>query len=118
MARCRARLKGMPRTRWAKLQMLRITRSHETKEGMNGGEPDVSCGHSVLALLFKVGEKREDSGWIQIRQVESRNRLFACAGEKPQQQNHAVAVTVDGVRTGSAKAGKVVGEVVADYGAE
>jgi hypothetical protein len=40
------------------------------------------------------------------------------SGKKPQQQNHAVAVAVDGVRTGPPKPGKVVGEVVADCGAE
>ena len=65
-----------------------------------------------------MGQEREDSGRIEIRQIEPRNRLVPLSGKKPQQQNHAVAVAVDGVRTGPPKAGKVVGEVVADHGAE
>jgi len=85
---------------------------------MNGRKPHVSRGHTVLALLFKVGQESEDSGRVQIRQIEPCNRLISFPGEKPQQQNNAVAVAVDGVRTGSAKAGKVIHEVVADYSAE
>jgi hypothetical protein len=65
-----------------------------------------------------MGQEREDSGRIDIRQVEPRNRFFPLSGEKPQQQNNAVAVAVDSVRAGSAKAGKVIREVVADYSAE
>ena len=88
------------------------------KKRVDSGETDTSRGDDILALLFKMGQEREDSWRIEIRQVEPRNRLVPLSGKKPQKQNHAVAVTVDGVRTGPPKAGKVVGEVVADYGAE
>jgi hypothetical protein len=65
-----------------------------------------------------MGQEREDSGRIEIRQVKPRNRLVPLSGKKPQQQNHAVAVAMDGVRAGPPKAGKVVGEVVGDCGSE
>jgi hypothetical protein len=61
---------------------------------------------------------RSCSGRIQIRQVERGNRLLPLLRKKPQQQNHAVAVAVDGVWTGSPKAGKVIREVLADGSAE
>ena len=52
------------------------------------------------------------------RSVRSRSvtGLFRRCGKKPQQQDQAVTIAVDGVRTGSPKAGKMIGEVVADYG--
>ena len=110
--------KGNAEDALGQFEMLRITRRHKMKERADRGEADISGGDAILALLFKMGQEREDSGRIEIRQVEPRNRLVPLSGKKPQQQNHAVAVTVDGVRTGPPKAGKVVGEVVADYGAE
>jgi hypothetical protein len=85
---------------------------------MNGGEPDVSCGYAIPALLFKVGQEGEDSGRIQVRQIECRNRLLPLSSKKPQQQNNAVAVAVDGVRTRPPKPGKMICEVVADYSSE
>src|SRR5260370_27199326 len=98
------------------VQMFWIPRSQETEECMNGREPDISRRYAVLAFMFKVGEKREDSWWIQIHQVEFRQWLSLAGGEKPQQQHNAVAVTVDSMRTGSTKAGKIVREVVAHHG--
>jgi hypothetical protein len=52
------------------------------KERMNGGEPNVSRGNSVFTLLFQVSQEREDSRRIQIREVESRNRLIPLSGKK------------------------------------
>ena len=98
--------------------MLWIPCCHKMKEGMNGRESHVSRGHAILALLFKVGQKGEDSGRIQIHQVELRNQLFPLLGKKPQQQNNTVAIAVDGVRTGSPEAGKMVREVVANCSTE
>jgi hypothetical protein len=88
------------------------------KERVNGRESNVSRGNSVLTLLLKVGQECKDPRRIQIRQVEPRNRLISLSGEEAQQQDNAVAVAVDGVRTGSPKAGKVIREVVADCSAE
>src|SRR5207247_10886009 len=98
--------------------MLWIARGHKMKERMNGREPHVSRGHAILALLFQVGQEGQDSGRIKISQIEPCNRLLLLLGKKPQQQNNAVAVAVDGVRTGSPKTGKVIREVVADCSAE
>ena len=100
------------------VQAFWIPRSHETKQGVNGGEPDVSCRRSVLAFPLEIGEKRKDSRWIQIRQVEFRHRALLAHGEKPQKQHKAVAVTVNGVRARSAKTRQVVGEVIAHYGCQ
>jgi hypothetical protein len=88
------------------------------KERVDRGEADISRGDAILTLLFKMGQEREDSGRIEIRQVEPRYRLVSLSGKKPQEQNYAVAVAVDGMRAGSSKAGKVVRKVFADYGAE
>ena len=55
---------------------------------------------------------------LQIRQIEFRYRPLVARREKAKKQNDAVAVTMDGVRTGSAKPGQVIGEVVAHDGAE
>ena len=49
-----------------------------------------------LRSCSKWDRKGEDSGWIEIRQVEPRNRLVPLSGKKPQEQNHAVAIAVDG----------------------
>ena len=84
--------------------MLWVPRSHETKQGMNGGEPDVSCCCSVFTFLLQVREKRKDSRWVQILQVEFRHGSLAARREKTQKQHKAVAVTVDGVRAYPAKA--------------
>ena len=37
-----------------------------------------------FTFLFKVGQEREDSGRVQIRQIEPRNRLIPLSGEKTQ----------------------------------
>jgi hypothetical protein len=66
-------------------EMLWITRGHKMKKRMNGRKPHVSRGYTVPALLFKMGQEREDSGRIQIRQIEPCNRLIPPSGEKPQQ---------------------------------
>jgi hypothetical protein len=99
-------------------EILWISRGHKMKERMNGGKSNVSRGNSVFTFLFQVSQEREDSRRIQIREVESRNRLIPLSGKEAQQQNNAVTVAVDGVRTGSTKAGKMIREVVADYRAE
>jgi hypothetical protein len=111
-------LEGNAKDALGQREMLWVPRSRKMKERMNGGEPNVSRGNSVFTLLFQVSQEREDSRRIQIREVESRNRLIPLSGKKAQQQNNAVTVAVDGVRTGSTKARKMVREVVADYGAE
>lgn len=74
------------------------------KERMNGGEPNVTRGNSVFTLLFQVSQEREDSRRIQVREVESRNRLIPLSGKKAPQQDNAVTVAVDGVRTDDGKA--------------
>src|SRR6266542_3487711 len=98
--------------------MFGIPRSHETKEGMNSGEPDVSRRHSVLTFLLEVGEKRQDPGWLQSLQVEFRYGPLVARGEKAQKQHKAVTVTVDCVRAGSANTRQVIGEVVLHNGAQ
>src|SRR5436309_8505817 len=98
--------------------MFWIPRSHETKKCMNGGESDVSCRNPVLALPLQVGEERQDSRWVQVREVEFRHRPIPACGEKPEKQHKAVAVAVDGVRARSAKTWQVVSEVVASDGAK
>src|SRR5580692_6117088 len=98
--------------------MFWVPRSHETKQCMNGREPDVSCRHSIVTLFLEVREKRQDSGWIQILQVEFRHGPLAVHGEKAQKQHNGVAVAVDGVRARSANTWQVIGEVIADYGAQ
>lgn len=64
-------------------ETLWVTRGHKMKQRMNGRESHVSRGHTVLTFLFKVGQEREDSGRVQIRQIEPRNRLIPLSGEKP-----------------------------------
>jgi hypothetical protein len=54
------------------------------KERMNGREADVSCRGAIVALLFQIRQEGEDSGRIQIRQVESRNRLVPLPRQEPQ----------------------------------
>src|SRR6516164_2794624 len=85
---------------------------------MNGRKPDVSRRHCVLALLLEVGEKCKDAWRIQVRQVEFRQWPVPARREKTQEQDKAVAVTLDRVATHSTKIGQMVGEVVAHYGAE
>jgi hypothetical protein len=111
-------LEGNAKDTLGQREMLWISRGHKMKERMNGGEPNVSRGNSVFPFLFQVSQEREDSRRIQIREIESRNWLIPLSGKKAQQQDNAVTVAVDGVRTGSTKAGKMVREVVADYRAE
>jgi hypothetical protein len=83
------------------------------KEGVNGREPDISRGDTIFALLFKVGQEGEDSRRIKVSQVEPRDRLIPLLGKKPQKQNKAVPVAVDGVRTRSPKVGEMICKVVA-----
>src|ERR1019366_1915823 len=99
-------------------QLLGIPRSHETKQGMNRGEPNVSGSHTVLPFLLEVGEKRQDPGWLQILQIEFLCGPLAARREKPKKQYDAVAVTMDGVRASSANARQVIGEVVTHDGAQ
>jgi hypothetical protein len=101
MARWRA-LEGDVENLLGQTQMFRVPRSHETKQGMNGGEPDIAGRYAALAFLLQVGEKRQDSGWVQIFQVKFRHWLLVARREKPEKQYKAVAVTMDGVRAGSA----------------
>src|SRR3989442_15058016 len=98
--------------------MLGISRSHEVKERVNGREPDMTRGDPVLSALLQIRQKREDSGRIQIGQVEYRNGFLSLLGKIAEQQDDAVAITVDSVGTHSSKAGQVIGEVVTDNGAE
>src|SRR5580704_11609918 len=98
--------------------MFGIPQSHEAKQSMNGREADVSCRRSVLAIPFEIREKRQDFWWGQIRQVDFRHGALPERGDKTQKQHKTVAVTLDGVRAHSAKAGQVVGEVIAHYSAE
>jgi hypothetical protein len=98
--------------------MFWISRGYKMEECVNSRKTDVSCGNTILALLFKIGQECEDSGWIKINQIESRDWLIPLPGKKPQQQDNAVAVAMDGVGTGSLQPGKVVCEVVADCCAE
>src|SRR5260370_9133534 len=98
--------------------MVSIPGSQETEECLNGREPDISRRYAVLAFMFKVGEKREDSWWIQIHQVEFRQWLSLAGGEKPQQQHNAVAGTVGSMRTGSTKGGKIGREVSPPHGTQ
>src|SRR5215831_16262326 len=111
-------LEGNAEDALGQFEMLWVTRGYKMKKRMNGRKSHVSRGHTVLAFLFKVGQEREDTGRVQIRQIEPRNRLIPLSGEKPQQQNDAVAVAVDGVWAGSTKAGQMIREVVPDYSAE
>ena len=55
------------------------------KERVDGGEADISRGDAILTLLFKMGQEREDSGRIEIRQLKPRNRLVSLPGKKPQE---------------------------------
>src|SRR5712691_6517467 len=98
--------------------MLGISRSHEVKECVNGREPDIARGDPVLSPLFQIGQKREDSWRIQIDQVEHGNGLFSLLRKIAEQQDDAVAITVDRVGTRSSKAGQVIAKVVTNNGAE
>ena len=72
---------------------------------MNGGEPDITGGGPILSIVFQIGQKRQNPGGIQINQVEYRNGLFSLLLNKAEQQNDAVAITMDGVGTCSSEAG-------------
>jgi hypothetical protein len=98
--------------------MLGISRSHEVKERVKGREPDITGGDPILSIVFQIGQKRQNSGGIQINQVEHRNGLLSLLGNKAEQQNDAVAITMDGVGTRSSEAGQVIGKVVTNNGAE
>src|SRR5260370_14593808 len=98
------------------VQMFWIPRSQETEECMNGREPDISRRYAVLAFMFKVGEKREDSWWIQIHQVEFRQWLSLAGGEEPPQPDKAVSGNVGRQPAGSTKAGRRIREDVAHLG--
>src|SRR5437867_3963277 len=98
--------------------MLGVSRSHEVKECVNGREPDITRGDPVLSALFQIGQKREDSWRVQIGQVEYRDGFLSLLGKMAEQQNDAVAITMDGVGTRSSEAGQVIGKVVTNNGAE
>src|SRR5437867_10663158 len=77
--------------------MLGISRSHEVKERVNGREPDITRGDPVFSALLQIGQKRQNSGGIQINQVEHRNGLLSLLRNKAEQQNadHEVAKLTD-----------------------
>src|SRR3984893_1121047 len=82
------------------------------------GEPDVSGRHTVLPFLLEVGQNRQDPGWLQILQIEFRYGPLVARREKSEKQHEAVAVTMDGVGTGSANTRQVISEVIAHDGAQ
>jgi hypothetical protein len=59
----------------------------------------------AIALFLKVGQESKDSRRIEISQIEPRDGNASLLVELSQQQNYAVAIAVDGVWTGAAKAG-------------
>ena len=85
---------------------------------MDCGQPHVACRHTVFPSILQMREEREDMRYIQVGEIQRRDRRLALLRDITQQQGDAVAITMNGMRARSAQPGQMIGEVVADNRAE
>jgi hypothetical protein len=94
-------------------QVFRIASADTAKEGMDGGKTDITSRHTVLAILLQMSKKRKHPLRLDVIEVQFADLNVLARSHKAKQQNQAVAITVNGVMTHSAKPWKVISEIVA-----
>jgi hypothetical protein len=81
-----------------------------SKEGVNGGQPQIPAAGTQTSLLFQVIEKRHDQWGIDRLEGQLRRRSVQPLLGKLQQQADGIAIRTDRMRTGLALLHEPLGE--------
>ena len=92
------------------LEMLGMDAGDKPEEGVNGGQSDIPGRGPVAPCLLTVVQKGDDDVGRQGIEIQLGHRPPGVCGGEPQQEGEAVSIAADGVGTGAADLGKVLGK--------
>src|SRR5579872_891870 len=92
--------------------LIRMMSSHVSKKRVNSGKPDITCGHTVLAVLLEVVEKSQNLVRFKILQIQVRYLALSSGSKKPEQKYEAVSIAENRVGTHAAKPWQMIGKVI------